>query len=88
MKKTTNGKIILSRDEAVAFASFLMNERKRHLKDIAHIDRSLQTISQVSSISICYPFIVYNDGSYAIDGVKLDVPWIDEESISVEENNM
>ncbi len=88
MRKTTNGKIILSRDEAIAFASFLMNERRRHLSDITHIDKSLQTISQVSSISICFPFIVCNDGSYAIDGVKLDVPWIDEESISVEENNM
>ena len=86
MRQTKDGKTTLTRDEAKAFAAFQMNERARHLKDIDHIDKSLKALGK--SLSIGWPGINIGDASYEIEGAKLNVPWIDEESISVEKNSM
>ncbi len=84
MKQTADGKTILTREEAKAFAAFLMNERQRHMKDMDHIERSLIAIAANSDIKLGWPKIDSNNMKYSIDGCPLNVPWVDSESLSVE----
>ena len=64
--------------EAVAFAMFLVWEKKRHLDDILMIDQKLHLISKKWGINV-----VANGKKWVVDGVELSESemWIDEKDI-------
>jgi len=62
--------VFRSVDEARGFAIFLINERRRHQKDIQHIDRTLKTLCKV------YGFILSE-----LEREAEQIGWVDEERI-------
>ena len=65
-----------SRDEAVAFARFLLWEHKRHMDDLEMIAKKLMILKERWDIKSDYV-------TYTLNGEKLteEAMWIDEEDI-------
>jgi hypothetical protein len=84
MRTNNEGKTILTRDEAVALAAFLMHDMQRYVEEIQKTRSSLINIGLSSDIKLEWPDFILSGKPYLIDNVPLNIPRIDPKKISVE----